>query len=205
MRTSNDIILIHTFPKNLGHLDLKLVEGKRHRYIGGIGLWTLSHLWYSNIFLFSSLEGMRQRTPRNQCMFFLDVLKRLSQFEASSRNDAKELQLLCTQNLAQTLSSWFHSHFLLTLVQLSFCWSHGQILRQGRRDITRLIEQWDFGILGGQHFSQPCLHQKLLKQHPRSQSWNSRLLTVQHRVLCASKHCGKNAPFCAPFPKWHSG
>ena len=29
MRISNDIFLIHTFPKNLGHLGLKLVEGKR--------------------------------------------------------------------------------------------------------------------------------------------------------------------------------
>ena len=91
----------HTIPGTtstyLGHLDLKLVEGKRsgswrtrttwvwpangflYKCIGCIGLWTVSHLWYSdsNIFLFSSLEGMRQRTPRNQCMFFLDVLKLL--------------------------------------------------------------------------------------------------------------------------------
>ena len=29
MRMSNDIFLIHTFPKNPGHMDLKLVEGKR--------------------------------------------------------------------------------------------------------------------------------------------------------------------------------
>ena len=73
----------------------------------------------------------------------------LQQSEASSRNDAKELQnaksrclkttlhFLCTQNLAQALSSWFHWHFLLKLVQLSCCWSHGQILRQGSRDITK--------------------------------------------------------------------
>ena len=72
----------------------------------------------------------------------------LQQSEASSRNDAKELQnaksgclkttlhFLCTQNLAQTLSSGFHWRFLLKLVQLSCCWSHGQILRQGSRDIT---------------------------------------------------------------------
>ena len=95
MKISNDIFMIHTFPKNPGHLDLKLVEGKRsgswrtsttwvwpangflYTCIGCIGLWTVRHLWYSNIFLFSSLEGMRQRTPRNQCMFFLDVLKLL--------------------------------------------------------------------------------------------------------------------------------
>ena len=55
----------------------------------------------------------------------------LQQSEASSRNYAKELQnaksrcvkttlrFSCTQNLEQTLSSGFHSHFLITLVQLS--------------------------------------------------------------------------------------
>ena len=44
------------------------------------------------------------------------------QFEASSLNDAEELQLLCTQHLAQPLSCWFHSPFLLTLIRLSNCW-----------------------------------------------------------------------------------
>ena len=83
------------------------------------------------------------------------------QSEASSRNHAKELQnaksgclkttlhFLCTQNLAQTLSSGFHSHFLLTLVQLSSCWSHGQILRQGSRDITSQKLLWkEIGLNG---------------------------------------------------------
>jgi len=90
MRISDDIFLIHRFPKSLGHQDLKLVEGKRsgswrtsttwlwpangflYNCIGYIGLWTVSHLWYSNTFAFSSLQGMRQRIPRNQCMSLLD-------------------------------------------------------------------------------------------------------------------------------------
>ena len=57
----------------------------------------------------------------------------------------KELQLLCTQNLAQTLSCGFPSHFLThALVQLSFsAWSRGQILRHlGSRDITTREPLW---------------------------------------------------------------
>ena len=76
MRISNDIILIHTFSKNLGHLDLKLVEGKCSgswrtsttwvwpakgclcKCIGCIGSWTVSHLSDTLRFFCSSLEGM---------------------------------------------------------------------------------------------------------------------------------------------------
>ena len=67
----------------------------------------------------------------------------LQQSDAKELRNAKShclkttLHFLCTQNLAQALSSWFHWHFLLKLVQLSSCWSHGQILRQGSRDITK--------------------------------------------------------------------
>ena len=70
------------------------------------------------------------------------------QSEATSRDDAKELRnaksrcfkttlhFLCTQILAQAFPWRFHSHFLLTLVQLSSYWRHGQKLRQVSRDIT---------------------------------------------------------------------
>ena len=94
MIVSNDLFLIHRFPRNLGQ-DLKLAEGKQrsgswrcpsttwvwpangvlYRWIGWIGVWTASHLWYYIGFLFSSLDGMRQRIPRNQCMLVLDLLK----------------------------------------------------------------------------------------------------------------------------------
>ena len=73
--------------------------------------------------------------------------QRGQQSEASSRNDAKELRnaksrclkttlrFLCTPNLAQTLSSWFHSHFLLKLVQLSsYSTSESNITRQNRSE-----------------------------------------------------------------------
>ena len=73
--------------------------------------------------------------------------QRAQQSEASSRNDAKELRnaksrclkttlrFLCTPNLAQTLSSWFHSHFLLKLVQLSsYSTSESNITRQNRSE-----------------------------------------------------------------------
>ena len=93
MIISNNIFLIRKFSRNLGHLDLKLVEGKRsgswrtsttcvwpadgflYKCICWIGFWTVSHLWYYDIFLFSSLDGMQQRTPRHHCKFSLDELK----------------------------------------------------------------------------------------------------------------------------------
>ena len=57
MIISNNIFLIRRFFRNLGHLDLKLVEGKRSgswrtsticlhgKCIGWIGFWTVSHPW----------------------------------------------------------------------------------------------------------------------------------------------------------------
>ena len=113
---------------------------------------TLSSWFHSHFLLtlvqLSSYSTSESNMTRQNCSEKKWVSWR-QQSEASSRNHAKELRnaksgclkttlhFLCTQNLAQTLSSWFHSHFLLTLVQLSSCWSHGQILRQGSRDITR--------------------------------------------------------------------
>ena len=67
MIISNNIFLIRRFFRNLVHLDLKLVEGKRSgswrtsticvwpadgflcKCIGWIGFWTVSHLWYCDI------------------------------------------------------------------------------------------------------------------------------------------------------------
>ena len=106
------------------------------------------HTFYSHSYNSQAIRQVSRTSPdktalkRNGCQWG-------QQSEASSRNHAKELRnaksrclkttlhFLCTQNLAQTLSSGFHSHFLLTLIQLSSCWRHGQILRQGSRDITR--------------------------------------------------------------------
>ncbi len=53
-------------------------DGFLQKCIGCIGLWTASHLWYyDNNWLFSSLDGMPQKTSRNPCMFLLDWLKLL--------------------------------------------------------------------------------------------------------------------------------
>ena len=58
MIISNKIFLIRRFFRNLGHLDLKLVESRWRtrclliwsKCIGWIGFWTVSHLWYCDIF-----------------------------------------------------------------------------------------------------------------------------------------------------------
>ena len=60
------------------------------------------------------------------------------------------------------------------------------------------------GFCWGQRFSQPIAFIKSFLNGTRVPR-NSRLLTVQNLVLCASKHCRENAPFRAPFPKWRSG
>ena len=65
------------------------------------------------------------------------------QFEASSRNDAEELQLLCTQNLAQTLSSWLHSHFLLTRTTLNLLksWTNSSTRESGHHHTQPLWKE----------------------------------------------------------------
>ena len=51
------------------------IDGFVYKCTCWIGFWTVSHLWYYDILLFSSLDGMQRRTPRHHCMFSLDELK----------------------------------------------------------------------------------------------------------------------------------
>ena len=76
---SDDLFLIHRFPRNLGQ-DLKRAEGTRHgSVINELAELVYELLAISDTIMFFALflDSMRQRTPRNQCMLLLDMLKRL--------------------------------------------------------------------------------------------------------------------------------
>ena len=107
---------------------------KAHIFVSTPARW-----WWS----FASNPSTLERTMRGQpglvfqhsTWLWRTAFNRPKQAAGTMRKKTTR-HFLCTQNLAKTFSSWFHSHFLLTPVQLSPYSSHGQKLRQVSRDIT---------------------------------------------------------------------
>ena len=225
MRTSKDLFLIHTFPKNLGHLDLKLVEGKLNGSWRTSTVWPVNGFLYNCIFVFilgrhatedtkksmhvfpgrakaslvgsASLESIAKTfrehpkapTPSRKVSAQFDISSWMVLHKSNQKHSLSYHQGLAYLNDAEAsrpthppLNHWTNScvfrilldfwsdsqlpstetagtmwkncsfcalktlrklcppdflHTFYSLVQLSTCWSRGQILQHGSRDITR--------------------------------------------------------------------
>ena len=109
------------------------------------GSTSASHTLYKSVKLHPrSTASTLEKTMRVSTWGFShSTFEELPSTDRSSRNDAEEMQLLCTQNLAQTLSSWLHSHFLLTRTTLNLLksWTNSSTRESGHHHAQPLWKE----------------------------------------------------------------